>query len=149
MEIRLIMCPPTSFSDHRISASRKICSVPQKDFFDSIGPKGHLVQCKDMSEVEVKANSKANAESMTARPEFLDTLPRPHDDGPATLNRGTLWFSFGAWASGSMRRHSARTSEFDPRDPEGTWRQGSWALTEWVLGIPKLPSQRPTAPSET
>jgi hypothetical protein len=31
------MCPPTSFSDHRISASRKICSVPQKDFFDSIG----------------------------------------------------------------------------------------------------------------
>jgi hypothetical protein len=31
------MCPPTSFSDHRISASRKNCSVPQKDFFDSIG----------------------------------------------------------------------------------------------------------------
>ena len=31
------MCPPTSFSDHRISVSRKICSVPQKDFFDSIG----------------------------------------------------------------------------------------------------------------
>ena len=31
------MCPPTLFSDHRISASRKICSTPQKDFFDSIG----------------------------------------------------------------------------------------------------------------
>ena len=31
------MCPPTSFSDHRISASRKFCSVPQKDFFGSIG----------------------------------------------------------------------------------------------------------------
>jgi hypothetical protein len=27
------MCPPTSFSDHRISASRKICSVPQKRLF--------------------------------------------------------------------------------------------------------------------
>jgi len=118
-------------------------------FFDSIDPKRHLVQRKDMSEVGVKADSKANAESMSARPEFLDTLPRPHDDGPAILNRGKSWSSFGAWASGSMRRHSARTSEFDPRDPEGTWRQGSWALTEWVLGIPKLPSQRPTAPSET
>ena len=33
------MCPPTSFSDHRISASRKIYAVPQKDFFDSIDPK--------------------------------------------------------------------------------------------------------------
>jgi hypothetical protein len=38
------MCSPTSFSDHRISASRKIYA-PQKDFFDSIGqslPKRHL-----------------------------------------------------------------------------------------------------------
>ena len=26
------------------------------------GPKRHLVRCKDMSEVEVKADSKANAE---------------------------------------------------------------------------------------
>jgi hypothetical protein len=34
------------------------------------GPKRHLVQCKDMSEVEVKADSKANAESMTASPEL-------------------------------------------------------------------------------
>ena len=66
------------------------------------GPKRHLVQCKDMSEVEVKANSKANAKSMTARPEFLDTLPRPNDDGPAGGGGGY------------------------PRDPEGTWRQGSW-----------------------
>ena len=32
------MCPPKSFSDHRISASRKICAAPQKDFFDSINP---------------------------------------------------------------------------------------------------------------
>jgi len=27
-----------------------------------LGPKRHLVRCKDMSEVEVKADSKANAE---------------------------------------------------------------------------------------
>ena len=39
MEIGLIICPPTSFSDHRTSASEKICSYPQKDFFNSIGPK--------------------------------------------------------------------------------------------------------------
>jgi hypothetical protein len=38
LEIGLIMCPPTSFSGHRTSASEKICSAPQKDFFNSIGP---------------------------------------------------------------------------------------------------------------
>jgi hypothetical protein len=38
LEIGLIMCPPTSFSDRRTSASVKIFSYPQKDFFNSIGP---------------------------------------------------------------------------------------------------------------
>ncbi len=38
LEIGLIMCPPTSFSDRRTSASVKICSYPQKDFFNSIDP---------------------------------------------------------------------------------------------------------------
>ena len=39
LEIGLIVCPPTSFSDCRTSASKKICSAPQKDFFNSIGQK--------------------------------------------------------------------------------------------------------------
>ena len=39
MEIGLIICPPTSFSDHRTSASEKICSTPRKTFFNSIDPK--------------------------------------------------------------------------------------------------------------
>src|ERR1700730_13488906 len=43
------MCPPTSFSDHRISASRKICAIPQKDFFDSIGQTRHIRDARAMS----------------------------------------------------------------------------------------------------
>ena len=39
LEIGLIVCPPTSFSHCRTSASKKICSAPQKDFFNSIGQK--------------------------------------------------------------------------------------------------------------
>jgi hypothetical protein len=38
LEIGLIMCPPTSFSGHCTSASEKICSAPQRDFFNSIDP---------------------------------------------------------------------------------------------------------------
>ena len=34
----MIMCPPTSFSDHRISPSRKICSVPKKTFSTASAP---------------------------------------------------------------------------------------------------------------
>jgi hypothetical protein len=37
LEIELIICPPTSFSDYRTGASEKIRSTPQKAFFNSIG----------------------------------------------------------------------------------------------------------------
>jgi len=37
LEIGLIICPPTSFSDHGTSASEKIRSTPRKTFFNSIG----------------------------------------------------------------------------------------------------------------
>jgi hypothetical protein len=37
LKIGLIICPPTSFSDHGTSASEKIRSTPRKTFFNSIG----------------------------------------------------------------------------------------------------------------
>jgi hypothetical protein len=37
LEIGLIICPPTSFSDYRTGASEKIRSTPRKTFFNSIG----------------------------------------------------------------------------------------------------------------
>jgi hypothetical protein len=37
LEIGLIICPTTSFSDHSTSASEKIRSTPRKTFFNSIG----------------------------------------------------------------------------------------------------------------
>ena len=64
------------------------CCIPMTAF----GPKRHLVQCKDMSKVEVKANSKANAKSMTARPALAEAHRAvrnveighaPTDDQPA------------------------------------------------------------------
>ena len=39
LEIGLIICPPTSFQVRRTSAPEKICSAPQKDFFNNIGQK--------------------------------------------------------------------------------------------------------------
>jgi len=38
LKIRLIICPPTSFSDHRTGGSEKFRSTPRKTFFNSIGP---------------------------------------------------------------------------------------------------------------
>jgi hypothetical protein len=37
LKIRLIICPPTSFSDHRTGGSEKFRSTPRKTFFNSIG----------------------------------------------------------------------------------------------------------------
>jgi hypothetical protein len=38
LEIGLLICPPTSFSDDRTGAfEKKICSIPPKFFFNSIG----------------------------------------------------------------------------------------------------------------
>jgi hypothetical protein len=38
LKIRLIICPPTSFSDHRTGGSEKFRSTPRKTFFNSIDP---------------------------------------------------------------------------------------------------------------
>ncbi len=48
LEIRLIICPPTSFSDHRTGASEKIRSTPRKTFFNSVDPFRHFgtVNCR-------------------------------------------------------------------------------------------------------
>ena len=56
------------------------------------GPKRHLVRCKDMSGVEVKADSKANAEF---------GRDRPNSDVPALPANGTIhpriWRRKGRW----------------------------------------------------
>src|SRR5260370_14460644 len=58
LEIGLIMCPPTSFSDRRTSASTKICSYPQKDFFNSIGHSRKSADVRGMSPLPPKAEIK-------------------------------------------------------------------------------------------
>jgi hypothetical protein len=55
LEIGLIICPPTSFSDYRTGASEKIRSTPPKTFFNSIGHERPIGDGRIMSAVTPKA----------------------------------------------------------------------------------------------